>query len=317
LRLGDIYEIFIQEGIKADPRESKQIHRQLQVAKKAYRSLSRKQQKFFDKRNFTNPYPDTQILFGQLHEDIHTVLVGIDIDLGELLLAQHLNRVGRRIDLVLSHHPQGRGLAGLLDVMTLQTDLLEHLGIAPRIAQELMTRRIEEVSRRVHSANYMRVTDAARLLSLPFMCCHTVADNHVVSYLQKVINTEHPKTLQDIIDLLLKEPEYHDAALQQMGPRIFLGKPNDLAGKVLVDMTGGTEGSKEIFGRLSQGGISTVVGMHLSENHFEKMKQEYLKVIIAGHIASDSLGMNLLLDKLQRQGSLEILACSGFRRFSR
>jgi len=40
-------------------------------------------------------------------------------------------------------------------------------------------------------------------------------------------------------------------------------------------------------------------------------------VVIAGHISSDNLGINLMLDELQKKGSLKILDCSGFRRFSR
>ena len=40
-------------------------------------------------------------------------------------------------------------------------------------------------------------------------------------------------------------------------------------------------------------------------------------MIIAGHIASDSLGLNLLLDKLQRRQRFDILECSGFKRIKR
>nr|HPN89055.1 NGG1p interacting factor NIF3 [Candidatus Omnitrophota bacterium] len=70
-----------------------------------------------------------------------------------------------------------------------------------------------------------------------------------------------------------------------------------------------------IFARLSQAGIKTLVCMHLSEEHFKKVQTEYLNVIIAGHIASDNLGLNLLLDKIEKKNKLDIIACSGFRRF--
>ena len=57
--------------------------------------------------------------------------------------------------------------------------------------------------------------------------------------------------------------------------------------------------------------------MHLSEEHFKKAKEERMNVIIAGHIASDNVGLNILLDSLEKKGKLKILTCSGFRRFSR
>jgi putative NIF3 family GTP cyclohydrolase 1 type 2 len=57
--------------------------------------------------------------------------------------------------------------------------------------------------------------------------------------------------------------------------------------------------------------------MHLSEEHFKKVKEKHINVVVAGHIASDNIGMNLLLDKIQQKGKLEIIGCSGFRRIER
>lgn len=315
MRLEKIYDLFIEEGIKTDPRDRKSIRRQLQTARKSYNRLTRFQKAFFDKQRFINPYADTRILHGSPRKDIRRILVGIDIGVSELLLADQLCRQGCLIDLVLSHHPQGQALSGLVDVMSLQTDLLRDAGISQDIAADLMSKRIEEVFRRMQGANYARVVDAAKMLDIPFMSCHTAADNHVASFLQNMLDARKPKTLENVLNLLLKEPEYRDAAFMSFGPQILMGKSGDKAGRIFVDMTGGTEGSKEIFGRLSQLGIATVVGMHFSEAHYERLKKEYIKVINAGHMASDSLGMNLLLDKLRED--IEIVACSGFRRHKR
>jgi hypothetical protein len=82
-------------------------------------------------------------------------------------------------------------------------------------------------------------------------------------------------------------------------------------------MTGGTEGSKDVFARLSQLGLQTLLGMHYSQAHFDKIKTEYIHVVNAGHIASDNLGMNLILDRLEKKGTFDIVACSGFRRIKR
>jgi putative NIF3 family GTP cyclohydrolase 1 type 2 len=57
--------------------------------------------------------------------------------------------------------------------------------------------------------------------------------------------------------------------------------------------------------------------MHLSEEHFKKVKDVDLNVVIAGHISSDTLGLNLLLDKIEKEEKLLTVCCSGFQRISR
>ena len=256
-------------------------------------------------------------MHGDPNTEIKTIIVGIDMEIGELLLADHLSKNGRKVDLVLAHHPEGVGLAGLDDVMHMQTDMLENLGIEPKVAKALMGKRIGKVARSLHSANHTRMVDAARLLDIPYMCCHTPADNHVAGYLQKLVDTKKPKTLSAMIDLLMREPEYKVGAREKAGPKILIGKGKDKPGKTVVDMTGGTEGSDEIFARIHQAGIQTVLGMHFSEAHYNKMRAEHVSVVNAGHIASDNLGMNLLIDKLVKKDKIEIIECSGFRRFKR
>jgi len=57
--------------------------------------------------------------------------------------------------------------------------------------------------------------------------------------------------------------------------------------------------------------------MHLSDEHRKKAEKHHLNVVIAGHISSDNVGINLMFDELQKKGKLKILPCSGFRRFNR
>ncbi len=317
MKLKEIYKLFVEEGIKTDFRTKLQLKNYFSIQKSAFQKTPSTLKKYFDKERLTNPFADTRILFGNPEKEIRRILVGIDIETGEMLLADRLREIGCEIDLVLAHHPEGIALAGLHEVMHLQTDMLENAGIKRAIAKDLMDQRINEVSRRLHADNHTRIVDTAKLLQIPFMCCHTPSDNHVAQYLQKMMDRQKPKTLQHVVDLLLTIPEYQDAMMNKAGPEILLAKSKNSAGKILVDMTGGTEGSKDIFGRLSQLGIDTLLGMHLSENHYSKVKNEHMNVIIAGHIASDNLGMNLLLDKLEKKSDIQIVECSGFKRVKR
>ncbi len=318
MKLKEIYQFCVEQGIREDLRGRKKVAKKLFSIKKEYRKIKGLQKKFFDKEDFLNPYADTRILNGQNDIEIKKILVGIDIGVSEILLADRMRSRGKKIDLIISHHPLGMALAGLYDVMDIHTELLSSMGIDKNIASLFMKERIEQVERSVHSANHLRVVDAAKQCDIPLMCCHTPADNHVAGYLQKVMDSKRPKILKNVIDLLLKEKEYRIASQHKAGPKILLGRPEDKAGKIILDMTGGTEGSGDVFARISQVGVKTLVGMHMSDKHFTKVKKEQVNVVIAGHIASDNLGLNLLFDKLEKKSkNFEFSECSGFRRVKR
>lgn len=317
MKLGQFYKEVIRIGIENDPRGKDVVLKLLEDKKKEYEKLSDKEKKFFDLEKLENPYSDTRILWGDKDKEVKRILVGIDMEGMEILLADRLREKGKEVDLVLSHHPEGGALASLTDVMGMQADILSDVGVPPSVAESLLAERIREVERRLLPANHLRSVDFARLLDIPFMCTHTVADNCVTTYLRKLFEEKKPDKLSDIIDLLLELPEYEDAAKNGVPPKILVGDKGSKAGKVFVDMTGGTEGAKDIFKNLVNAGVSTLVCMHLSEEHFRKAKEAHINVIIAGHIASDSLGLNLLLDQVEKKGKFELIECSGFRRYRR
>lgn len=317
MRLIDIYRFVVKKGIEKDPRSKAEISKVLSEEKKECRKLKGVDARCYDRERLVNPYADTRILNGDVNTDVRTIIVGVDMEGPELLLADRLNEKGRDIDLVLAHHPEGAAYANFYDVMHLQASSFAKLGVPLEVGKELLKERMGEVERSVAPANHLRSVDIARLLGLPFMCVHTPADNHVNSYLQKLFDSRKPKTLTDTLGLLKAIPEYADALKKHAGPRILIGDPKKKAGKVFVDMTGGTEGPKRIFPRLSQAGVGTIVAMHLSEEHFKNAKSEMMNVIIAGHIASDNLGLNLILDEIEKKEKMCIIPCSGFVRIRR
>lgn len=317
MKLKDFYKKAIQVGIENDPRGKESIIKELGKRKKDYETLSEKKKKYFDVESLENPYSDSRILFGTGEEEINCILAGIDMEVGEVLLADSLRKNGKKVDAILSHHPEGGAYARLFAVMYMQADILGRFGVPINIAESLMESRVKEVERRLMPVNHTRAVDAAKLLNIPFLCLHTPADNMVASYLQKLFDDKKPYTLDDIIELLLEIPEYNEAEKNSAGPRILIGNKDRKAGKIFVDMTGGTEGSKEIFHSIASSGINTIVAMHLSEDHRKEAEKNHINVVIAGHIASDNLGLNLLLDKVLEGENIEILECSGFIRVKR
>jgi hypothetical protein len=317
VKLRKLYETVVATGISADPRGKKTVLKSLKKAKTRYESLKKDEKDFFDQETLTNPYADTRILHGTGNEEISTALIGIDMEVGELLLADRLSSKGKKIDLVIAHHPEGKAYANFYEVMHMQADILNRFGVPINVAEGMLEARIKEVERRLMPANHARASDVAKLLDMPFMCMHTPTDNMVASYLQSTFDRKKPDTLDDVMKIILNIPEYREAAMNNAGPRILLGSKERTAGRIFVDMTGGTEGAQDIFESIVNAGISTIIAMHLSDEHRKKAEKNHLNVVIAGHISSDNLGINLMIDEVQKKNKLKVLTCSGFRRFER
>lgn len=317
MKLGEIYDFLVKRGMELDPRGVKAVKKQLEREKKSFESLKKAGREYYEREKLSNPYADTRLLYGERDREVKRMLVGVDMEIGEIILAHTLSNSGKKVDMVFAHHPEGRALAGFYGVMNMQADILAKYGVPINIAEGILEDRIKEVERGVLPLNHTRAVDAARLLDIPFICVHTPADNSVTSYLQKKFDREKPDTLDDIVKSLKTIPEYREAVRNNAGPKILVGSGRKRAGRVFVDMTGGTEGSEKVFEKFAQAGVGTAVCMHLTDKHRKEAEKYHINVIIAGHIASDNLGLNLILDDLIRKNVLEVMPCSGFRRFSR
>ena len=318
MKLKELYDAVIETGIENDLRGKDEIQKLLAEEQVKFDKLDEKERVYFDRDRLFNPFSDTRILHGDAELEVKKAIVGIDMEVGEVLLAYLLNRdLDRKIDLIIAHHPEGHALVRLFDVMKLQSDLMASCGITLSVAEKLMEKRIGEVERRLMPVNYNRTVDVASLLGLPMMCIHTAADNCVSSYLTRLFEKEKPSRLKDLLQLLKGIPEYQKSASLQVPPRIVSGSEDSRCGKISIEMTGGTEGAKEVYEKYAAAGVSTLVGMHISEEHLENAKKANLNVVIAGHISSDSLGLNILLDSVEKKGRLEFDCVSGFERIRR
>ncbi|MDD5145967.1 MAG: NGG1p interacting factor NIF3 [Candidatus Pacebacteria bacterium] len=313
MTIQEIYNLAINKGISADFRGKEEIEKIQSRLKEKYEKMEADEKEEFDLERLTNPFSDSRILFGDPQKEVKRILAGIDIDGEELLLSEKLGG----IDLVISHHPRGKALANLDDVMQLQIDLLAKFGVPINIAEKLLRKRIDEVARGISPANHNRTVDTARILNMPFICLHTACDNLAAKFIDEKLKKDSPVFIEDVVKLLKEIPEYKEAGKIGAGPKIFIGDPENRVGKiVMTEMTGGTEGAPEIYEKLSQAGVGTIVGMHISEKHREEAEKANINVVVAGHMSSDSLGVNLFLDEIERRG-IEIIPCSGLIRVKR
>ena len=317
MKLPEFYRFVVEEGISRDPRGVERVKLEIKRKEEEFGKMEEAKKREFDQETLRNPYSDTRIL-NDTKKEIKNILVGIDIETPELLLADRLKAQGKKIDLALAHHPEGRAYANFYEVMGMQADILNKYGVPINIAEDLLEKRIKDVSRKVMPVNHFRAVDAAGLLDISFICVHTPADNFVTTYLQGLIDEKKPDRVEDVIGLLKQIPENEEATARGNGPKVIVGSEERRAGKIFVDMTGGTEGSEEALEKLSLSGVGTIVGMHMSEKHYQNAEKFHINVVIAGHMASDTLGFNLLLDRaIEKFGPLNIISCSGFYRVHR
>ena len=200
----DIFNLALKMAMKADLRGEASLKKLLERKKARYEKLDSKAKEDFDLEALDNPYLDSRVLFlnqGAENKEIKKVMLGIDITPSELLIAKQIVAA----DLVISHHPLGKGLANLADVMHLQAEVLALYGVPINIAEGLMKERISEVSRGVNSANHQRTVDAAKLLKINLICLHTVLDNLAARFLKEKIEAEKDiETVGELVSFLMK-----------------------------------------------------------------------------------------------------------------
>ncbi len=316
MMLQDFYRSAVAVGIDYDPRGAAWVKKTLLRAKDEYNKLTTEEKVWAGKEYTINPYADTRVLHGEPEVLISKrILVGIDIGVGEILVADKLNGRGKNIDLVVAHHPEGKAYAKFYTVMQMQADILHKFGLPINVADGMLSEKIREVENKILLTNLNRDTDIAALLDIPYMCVHTPADNAATTFLQRLMDKEKPERLGDIISLLKMIPEYKEALKRHSGPKILAGVAERRAGKIFVDLNGGAEGPAQIYEKLAQVGIGTVVSICVPEEHRKEAEKNHISIIAAGSTASDSLGLNLVLDRILKDTGIEVIECSGFRRF--
>lgn len=316
MKLKEIHELAIAMGMSHDPRGEKGIQKELDRQKRIYDSLNGREKDAFSVDLLSNPYADSRILNGTGEEEINGLICGVDMETQEIVLADRLREKGVPIDMVLTHHPEGVGLVGLSDVMHMQSQIFAGEGVPINVAEGVMAPRIEEIRRRLMASNFQRAVDAAKLLDMPMMSAHTTCDNLVQKFLDDYFAEKQPETVGEVIDLLYEIPEYQMAAANADGPVILCGKRDNSCGKIICKMTGGTGTSKNMYRELAMQGIGTCVCMHMADDAREEAEKYHINVVIAGHMASDSIGINLFLDALKARG-VAITAASGLLRVER
>jgi len=241
-------------------------------------------------------------------ENIKKVLIGIDMETPELLLARTLG-----YDCVVSHHPKADScIVDFAKVMDVQIDRMIKSGVPINKAQKALRKKQQSVDLGSHASNYDRVGSAAKLMNIPYLNIHIPADFITEKIVQDKLDTAFnmkPKTkLKDIIDEL-NSWEYYQGKIAQ--PIIRVGSNEDYAGKIEVLMAGGTNGGTDVIKSYFEAGVGTIIAMHIPEDVKKAVIEQNIgNIIIAPHMPSDSIGL-LEIVKVWREQGVEVTCISG------
>lgn len=319
MKLKKLFQRAIEIGMAADVRDKKFLDKLLKKQAERLKKLEGKEKELFDHERLWNPYPDSRIINGTGEEEVTRLMVGVDIETQEVLLADRLRERGEKIDCLFIHHPEGRALGDLDKVMTLQVDVLASLGVPVNHSEAQLRPRMDRIWRAIHADNLFRTERAAELLGIPAFCCHTPTDNLVWAFMEKTICKKEYDSLNDIVNAIQEIPEYAQYAKKGNPPIIVNGSGNGRPGRITAtEFTGGTNGPEEFLEEQSRAGVGTILSMHVTEKTLEEAKKHNVNMIQCSHMASDAIGINLLLDQLAKEEKkLNVLPVSGFIRVQR
>ena len=229
-------------------------------------------------------------------KNINKVLVGIDIGTAELMLAKQLE-----CDAVIAHHPIGATAVNFYKVFDRHIDYMVGHGVPKKIAREAVEKLKERIETRNHANIYSNVVGAAKALAMPLVNIHQPCDEYMRQVILHAIKAGGTDYVSDIVKSISEIPEFRHAATQV---QVRFGNQNNRAGHWALVVATGTNGGFNIAKAYFQHGVSTVIYLHIDYGELMKMREEKLEgnLVVMGHLAGDSIGLNGLAEHLENLG---------------
>lgn len=239
---------------------------------------------------------------------LETALVGIDLGSAELQLA---DRDG--YDLALAHHPAGDSARlGLPSVLDRQVELMTRHGVPTAVAEDAVASLRNRTEHGAHAANYRHDPSVAELLDQPFMNVHLAPDELGRRRFAAIADDlGEDATVAEFAEALTADCPALQAAPTDIEVRV--GAADNRLGTVAVHHGAGTNGGADVARSYYDHGVDTVLYIHVSAGDTRELREEYgshKNLIVTGHIASDAVGMNALIDDLEAAG-LDCTTISG------
>ncbi|MGH2517770.1 MAG: hypothetical protein ACRDHP_19155 [Ktedonobacterales bacterium] len=238
---------------------------------------------------------------------INHVLMGIDVGTAELFMARQLG-----YSAVLAHHPAG--YAGPhWDVFREHVRQMVAAGVPEEVAEAAVVDSVAALRAAAQRENYDHVASVARLLEMPFLNIHSPLDEVGRRIMRRTVDgrlAEQPEaTVGDLRAALLALPEFAAARTEM---QVALGRWEARAGRTVVSHGAYTNGGYAVARAYLRHGVDTVCCIHFPLEDAQRLAREGVagNILVMGHIAGDSVGINPYVARLRADG-LEVTTFSG------
>ncbi len=242
-------------------------------------------------------------------EGLSRALVGIDLDEAELLLAKQLG-----YDVAVAHHPAGgTAVVHYHRVLERHVEQMLGAGVSRQRAQDAVADLIAERKALNGMRNYDRAPAVARMLGIAYLNIHTPLDEIGRARMADCVGELSPSaTVEDLICHLEGRFGEFRNALTDIEP--VVGDRRNAIGRAVVAHGAGTNGGHAVAKAYFEQGVQTVIYIHCRPQDARRLAQEYagkkVNLVVTGHIASDSVGINPFVDELRRRG-MDVTASLG------
>jgi putative NIF3 family GTP cyclohydrolase 1 type 2 len=231
-------------------------------------------------------------------EGIERVLFGLDIGVGELIMADEMG-----YDCVIAHHPVGMG-HWAWRVFERHVGLLVGAGVPQDAAREAVKPKMEALRVRGQANNYERVPMAARRLGMPFLNIHCPLDEKGRRVMQQTVDgvlaRDATATLGDLVQTLAGLPASRRAETDVL---VHMGEPENRAGKTVVAHGALTNGGYHVARAYFEHGVDTVIYIHVSPEDLKRLgEHDEGQLIVTGHVVGDAFGIEPMIQELRAQG---------------
>ncbi|HZC04720.1 MAG TPA: hypothetical protein VE338_03695 [Ktedonobacterales bacterium] len=238
---------------------------------------------------------------------ISHLLLGIDVGTSELFMARQLG-----YHAVIAHHPAG--YAGpFWEVYRLHVGQMVGVGVPRDVAEAAVAARVAGFEAASQRENYDHVASVARLLETPFLNIHSPLDEVGRRIMQATVDAalaaNPAATVADLRDALMRLPEFAAARTRM---QVALGAWDAPAGRTVVSHGAYTNGGYHVARAYLTHGVDTICCIHFPLEDAQRLAAEGVRgnILVMGHIAGDSVGINPYVARLRADG-LEVTTFSG------
>ncbi len=234
--------------------------------------------------------------------DAKRALFGIDANTGDLLMAKQLG-----YDVLINHHPTGGSAqVNFPEVLRKHGVLLERAGVPKEAADRAVQELLDLHGPDAHRQNYDHLPSAARLLGMPLMAIHNPCDEIGRRVMDETLRAglREGARVSDAVAVLNRLPEFAKATTRIV---VRMGKEENPLGKWLVIHGAGTNGGHPVAKAAFDNGIDTLFYIHVDAGALRRLWEEFGRtgprsLVVTGHIASDSIGIDALVRELRKRG---------------